>query len=156
MAKARAMATRGKYKQGDGGNGNKRRVSSWVRLGLASVRLFLKRLNQCVKNKKEDEWEKGEKLVRETNKAGCFLRLRVVDAEEKRCSICISKGKRERGGWSVMADVVRELIDSLDKKENTKEETTPGRLHVEMGKRWGNSDRLSIRVEVEGRKLVEI
>ena len=38
---------------------SKRRVSSWVRLGLASVRLFLKRLNQCVKNKKEDEWEKG-------------------------------------------------------------------------------------------------
>ena len=92
-------------------------------------------------------------MVRETNKAGCFLRLRVVDAEEKRCSICISKGKRERGGWSVMADVVRELIDSLDKKENTKEETTPGRLHVEMGKRWGNSDRLSIRVEVEGEEI---
>ena len=38
---------------------SKRRVSSWVRLGLASVRLFLKRLNQCVKNKKEDKWEKG-------------------------------------------------------------------------------------------------
>ena len=52
-----------------------------------------------------------------------------------------------------MADVVRELIDSLDKKENTKEETTPGRLHVEMGKRWGNSDRLSIRVEVEGEEI---
>ena len=72
-------------------------------------------------------------MVRETNKVGCFLRLRVVDAEEKSYNICIPKGRGERGGWSVMADVVRDLIDRLDKKENTKEETTPRRLHVEMG-----------------------
>ena len=139
---------------------SKRGVSSWVRLGPASVRLFLEGLDQCVNNGKEDEWEKGWKekgrsysMVRETNKVGCFLRLRVVDAEEKSYSICIPKGRGERGGWSVMADVVRDLIDRLDKKENTKEETTPRRLHVEMGKRWGNRDRLSIIVEVEGEEI---
>ena len=139
---------------------SKRGVSSWVRLGPASVRLFLEGLDQCVKNGKEDEWEKGWKekgrsysMVRETNKVGCFLRLRVVHAEEKSYSICIPKGRGERGGWSVMADVVRDLIDRLDKKENTKEETTPRRLHVEMGKRWGNSDRLSVRVEIEGKEI---
>ncbi|RVW75340.1 hypothetical protein CK203_052925 [Vitis vinifera] len=92
-------------------------------------------------------------MVRETNKVGCFLRLRVVDAEEKSYNICIPKGRGERGGWSVMADVVRDLIDRLDKKENTKEETTPRRLHVEMGKRWGNRDRLSVRVEIEGEEI---
>ena len=92
-------------------------------------------------------------MVCETNKVGCFLRLRVVDAEEKSYNICSTKGKGERGEWSVMADVVRDLIDSFDKKENTKEETTPGRLHVEMGKRWGNRDRLSIIVEVEGEEI---
>ena len=121
---------------------SKRVVSSWVRLGSVGVRLFLEGLDQCVKNGKEDECEKGWKekgrrysMVHETNKAGCFLRLRVVDAEEKSYNICIPKGKGERGGWSVMADVVRDMINSLNNKENTKEETTPGRLHVEMGKR---------------------
>ena len=92
-------------------------------------------------------------MVCETNKVGCFLRLRVVDAEEKSYNICLTKGKGERGEWSVMADVVRDLIDSFDKKENTKKETTLGRLHVEMGKRWGNRDRLSIIVEVEGEEI---
>ena len=83
---------------------SKRGVSSWVRLGPASVRLFLEGLDQCVNNRKEDKWEKGWKekgrsysMVREANKAGCFLRLRVVDAEEKRYSICIPKGGGERG-----------------------------------------------------------
>ena len=59
---------------------SKRGVSSRVRLGLASVRLFLEGLDQCVKNGKGDKLEKGwrEKgrsysMVREANKAGCFL-----------------------------------------------------------------------------------
>ena len=36
-------------------------------------------------------------MVREANRAGCFLRLGVVDSKEKRYSICIPKGRGERG-----------------------------------------------------------
>ncbi|RVW23494.1 hypothetical protein CK203_090717 [Vitis vinifera] len=120
------MATREITKRGSRGNGKeialgKRGVSSWVQLGPASGRLFLEGLDQCIKNGKEDKWEKGWKekgrsysMVHEANKAGCFLRLGVVDAEEKRYGICIPKGRGEKGGWSVMAEVVRDLIASLD------------------------------------------
>ena len=139
---------------------SKRGVSSRVRLGLASVRLFLEGLDQCVKNGKGDKWEKGwrEKgrsysMVREANKAGCFLRLGVVDAEEKKYNICIPKGRGEKGGWSVMAEVVRDLIASLDRKEKKKEELIPVRMQAEMGKRWGNKDRLLVRMEVEGEEI---
>ena len=139
---------------------SKRGVSSWVRLGPGSVRLFLEGLDQCVKNGKGDKWEKGwrEKgrsysMVREANKAGCFLRLGVVDAEEKKYNICIPKGRGEKGGWSVMAEVVRDLIASLDRKEKEKEELIPVRLQAEMGKRWGNRDRLLVRMEVEGEEI---
>ena len=92
-------------------------------------------------------------MVRETNKAGCFIRLGVIDAEEKRYSICIPKGRGERGGWSAMAEVIQELIASFDKKENKKEETTPGKLQVEIGKRRGNRDRHLVRVEVEEEEI---
>ena len=121
---------------------SKRGVSSWVRLGPASGRLFLEGLDQCVKNGKEEKREKGWKekgrsysMVHEANKAGCFLRLGVVDAEEKRYGICILKGKGEKGGWSVMAEVIRDLIASLDRKEKKKEELIPVRMQAEMGKR---------------------
>ena len=102
-------------------------VSSWVRLGPTSVRLFLEGLDQCVKNGKEDKWEKGWKkkgrsysMVRKANKVGCFIRLGVVDVKEKRYSICILKGRGEKGEWSVMAEIVRDLIASLDRKEKKK------------------------------------
>ena len=89
-------------------------------------------------------------MVREVNKVGSFIWLGVVDAEEKRYSICIPRGRGERGEWSVMAEVVRDLIASLDKKEEKKEESIPERLQAKMGKRWGNRDRLLVRMEVEG------
>ena len=59
---------------------SKRGVSSWVRLGSASVGFFLEGLYQCLKNVKEGKWEKGWKekgrsfsLVRDTNRAGSFF-----------------------------------------------------------------------------------
>ncbi|RVW16721.1 hypothetical protein CK203_076389 [Vitis vinifera] len=150
------MAMREKANRG--GEENGRGVAlGWirrVRLGPTSVRLFLEGLDQCVKNGNEDKWEKGWKekgrsysMVREANRAGCFLWLGVVDSEEKRYSICIPKGKRERGGWLAMAEVLRKLIASFDKKENKKEKKTSRRLQVEMGKRLGSRDRNLVRVE---------
>ena len=37
---------------------SKRGVSSWVRLGPASVGIFLEGLDQCIKDGKDDKWEK--------------------------------------------------------------------------------------------------
>ena len=134
---------------------SKKGVSSWVRLGPASARIFLEGLDRCVKDGKEDKWEKGRSysMVREVNKAGSFIRLGVVDAEEKRYSICISRGRGERGGWSAMAEVVRDLIARLDRREEKKEESIPVRLQAKMGKRWGNRGSLLVRMEVEGEEI---
>ncbi|RVW44362.1 LINE-1 retrotransposable element ORF2 protein [Vitis vinifera] len=111
----------------------------------ASVGIFLEGLDQCVKDGKDDKWEKGWKekgrrysIVREVNKAGSFIRLGVVDAEEKRYSICILRGRGGREGWSVMAEVVRNLYTMIDRREKNKDEPTPERVKAEMGKRWGN------------------
>ncbi|RVW30836.1 Obg-like ATPase 1 [Vitis vinifera] len=64
---------------------SKRGVSSRVRLGLASVRLFLEGLDQCVKNGKGDKWEKGWREKGESYSMGSRRResgkARVVDGE---------------------------------------------------------------------------
>ena len=61
-------------------------------------------------------------MVREVNKAGSFIRLGVVDAEEKRYNICIPRGRGGREGWSAMVEVVRDLIARIDRREEKKEE----------------------------------
>ncbi|RVW89113.1 hypothetical protein CK203_040211 [Vitis vinifera] len=80
-------------------------VSSWVRLGLMSVEVFLDSLNQCIKEEEMGKWERGWRengrtysLVRDENRAGYYLRLGVVDQEKRRFSIFIPKGRGERGG----------------------------------------------------------
>ena len=53
-----------------------------------------------------------------------------------------------------MAEVARDLIASLNKKEKKKkEESIPERLQAEMGKRWGNRDRLLVRMEIKGEAI---
>ena len=86
---------------------SKGELVSWVRLGPASVGLFLEGLSQCLRNGEEGRWEKGWKekgrfysMVREANRAGwCFIRLGVMDMEKRRFGICIPRGGREKGGW---------------------------------------------------------
>ncbi|RVW41156.1 hypothetical protein CK203_069836 [Vitis vinifera] len=82
------MATREITKRRSGGKG-KEIVSGWSRrLGPASIRLFLEGLDQCVKNGKEDKWEKGWKkkgrsysMVRKANK-GLKRKLGLAWLEE--------------------------------------------------------------------------
>ena len=73
-------------------------VSSWVRLGLMSVEVFLDSLNQCIKEEEIGKWERGWKengrtysLVRDVNRAGYYLWLGVIDQEKRRFSIFIPK-----------------------------------------------------------------
>ena len=120
---------------------SKKGVLSWVRMGLNSVGLFMEGLHQCIKDVKEGRWEKGWKekgrsfsLVRVTNRAGCFLRLGVVDLELKRYSICIPKGKGDKRGWTAMVEALRQMDISIDKKEQQEEVKALGRSRPDMVK----------------------
>ena len=61
-------------------------------------------------------------MVREANRAGCFLCLGVINMEKRRFSIYISKGKGENGGWASMVESLRNMGFCFDKKENRQEE----------------------------------
>ena len=120
---------------------SKKGVSSWVRMGLTSVGFFLEGLHQCIEDVKEERWEKGWKemgrsfsLVRDANKAGCFLRLRVVDSEMKRYSICIPKGRGDKGGWMAMVEALCKMDNSFEKKEQQQEVRALGRTFADTVK----------------------
>ena len=120
---------------------SKKGVSSWVRMGLNSIGLFMEGLHQCIEDVKIGSWEKGWKekgrsfsLVRLTNKAGCFLRLGVVNVELKRYSICIPKSKGDKKGWTVMVEALQQLDISTDKKEQQEEVKALGRSRPDMVK----------------------
>ena len=83
----------------------KRGISSWIRLGPASLGLFLDCLVLSIEDVRIEKWvrkwqENGRAytLVRDHNKGGCFLLLDVVDLESKRFSIFIPKGRGAKGG----------------------------------------------------------
>ena len=139
---------------------SKKGVSSWVRMGLASVGSFLEGLHQCIEDVKEGRWEKGWKemgrsfsLVCEANRAGCFLRLGVVDSEMKRYSICILKGRGDKGGWLAMVEALRKLDSSFDKKEQQQEERVLGRSFADTVKGLWNKGSNTLRVEVEREEI---
>ncbi|RVW43606.1 hypothetical protein CK203_097550 [Vitis vinifera] len=98
-------------------------VSSWVRMGLASLGVLMEGLNHCLREEKEDRWVKEWKeqgrsfsLVRSVNKAGCFLRLGVTDLERKQHRIFIPKGRGGKMGWSAMMENLQVLRMSIGRK----------------------------------------
>ena len=83
----------------------KQGISSWIRLGPEGLGLFLECLVHCSKDtivgKGERKWKENGRaysLLRDENKGGCFLRLGVVDLENKRFNIFIPKGRGAEGG----------------------------------------------------------
>ena len=123
-----------------------------------SLGLFLESLNQCIKDEEEGKWERGWKengrsysLVRDVNRAGCFIRLGVVDLEMKRYSIFIPKGRGERGGWVSMAEMLRNMGVNIGRKVNKQEERAMvkpcmERSYAEVVKRPRSRDRNTVRV----------
>ena len=91
--------------------------------------------------------------MRDANRAGCFLRLGVVDLEKKRYDICIPKGREERGGWISMAEMLRNLGVIFGRKENKQEERATGRSYAEMAKRPRSRDSKTVKVEVKGEEI---
>ena len=94
----------------------KRGVSSWIKLGPASLGPLLEGLVFCTRDTRTGHWEKlwqenGRtfSLVRGENKGGCFLRLGVVDREKKRFSIFIPKGRGAKRGWALLVEALREV-----------------------------------------------
>ena len=91
-------------------------VSSWIKLGPASLGPLIEGLVFCSKDMRTGHWEKRWQengryfsLVRGENKGGCFLRLGVTDWEKKRFSIFIPRGKGAKGGWTLMVEALREM-----------------------------------------------
>ena len=148
---------------------SKKGVSSWVRMGLNSVGLFMEGLQQCIEIVKIGSWEKGWKekgrsfsLVSVSNRAGCFLRLGVVDVELKRYNICIPKGKGDKGGWTAMVEALCQMDITVGKKVQQEEVRALGRPRLEMVKGrsfadtvkgWGNKESNIIRMEVGREEL---
>ncbi|RVW94764.1 hypothetical protein CK203_029899 [Vitis vinifera] len=149
---------RGKYKSRSGRK--KKGISSWVRLGSASLGFLLESLDHCIKDGKGGKWERDWKengrsysLVRNENKAGLFLRLGVVDLEKKQHSIIIPKGRGEKGGWVTMAEKLQQMGAFIGRKEHKQLEWGGGKLvlersYAEVVKRQKNRDKKLVRMEL--------
>ena len=96
-------------------------------------------------------------MVRVYNRAGCFLRVGVVDEVSKRYNICIPKGKGSKGGWTAMVEALCQLGIIADRKVQQEgmrvsgrpsPEKVKGRSFVNMVKAWGDKEPSPIRVEV--------
>ncbi|RVW95073.1 putative ribonuclease H protein [Vitis vinifera] len=135
---------------------SKKGVSSWVRMGFEQCRATHGSLQQCIEDRRDGNWEKRWKekgrsfsMVRVYNRAGCFLRVGVVDEASKRYNICIPKGKGSKGGWTAMVEALCQLGIIADRKVQQEgmrisgrpsPEKVKGRSFVDMVKAWGDKE----------------
>ena len=102
----------------------KRGISSWIRMGPESLGLFLEGLVHYSEDMSVGKWGRNWKengraysMVRDGNKGGCFIRLGVVDLENKNFSIFIPKGRGAVRGWTSMVDTLWRLGIDKEGKE---------------------------------------
>ncbi|RVX10943.1 hypothetical protein CK203_013310 [Vitis vinifera] len=78
----------------------KRGVSTWVRLGLDSLGLFKEGLIHCIRDEKEGRWEKEWK----------------------------EKGRRDKRGWTAMAEMVCQMEELAGRRTELQEVRTVGKI----------------------------
>ena len=141
----------------------KRGVSSWVKLGPASLGPLMEGLVFCTKDTRTGHWEKFWQengrtfsLTRGENKGGCFLRLGVTDREKKRFSIFVPKGKGTKGGWALLEEALREMepVSDRQKRQQDKEKFwSPmlGKSFAEVVKQNRSIGEEVVRVKIDNR-----
>ncbi|RVW99892.1 hypothetical protein CK203_024828 [Vitis vinifera] len=117
---------------------SKKGVSSWVRIGLNNVGLFMEGLQQCIE-----------------------------DVKGHRCGVeeiqyMYPEGQRDKGGWTAMVEALRQMDITFGKKVQQEEvralgrsrpEMVKGRSFADTMKGWGNKGSNIIRVEVGWEEL---
>ncbi|WJZ93090.1 hypothetical protein VitviT2T_012052 [Vitis vinifera] len=138
-------------------------VSSWVKLGPASLGPLMEGLAFYTKDTRTGHWEKFWQengrtfsLTRGENKRGCFLRLGVTDREKKRFSIFVPKGKGTKGGWAFLVEALREMepVSDGQKRQQDKEKLwcpILGKSFVEVVKQNCRSGEKVVRVKIDNR-----
>ena len=143
----------------------KRGVSSWIKLGPASLGPLMEGLVFCTKDTRTGHWEKFWQengrtfsLMRGENKEGCFLRLGVIDREKKRFSIFIPRGRGAKGGWALLVEALREMESASDRQVRQKDKEKlwkplVGKSFAEVVKQNRNNGDEVVRVKVDNRAL---
>ena len=141
----------------------KRGVSTWIRLGLESLGLFKKGLFHCIRDEKEGRWEmewrdRGKRftLARGSNRAGGFLRLGVVDPEQKTFCIFLPRGRRDKRGWMAMAEMIHQMEELVGRtmelqevRAGGKATTTKSYAEVVLGSNRKDTNVIKLKVSRE-------
>ena len=147
-------------------------ISSWVRLGSASLGIVLNCLILSIEDVRMVKWvrkwqENGRdySLMRDYNRGGCFLRLGVADLERKRFSIFIPKRRGAKGGWASMVETLR-CLGCADRGMKSQKEEEPrskpnmAKTYAEVTNMARGKERAAVRVEVTkeevGRNLIKL
>ncbi|RVW77237.1 hypothetical protein CK203_043343 [Vitis vinifera] len=135
-------------------------VSSWIRLGPKSIECFIDGLVSCIKiagsDIRERKWKESGRsysLVRDQNKGGLFLRIGVMDLENKRFCIFIPKGKGDKSGWVLMVEMLQRLgcyvrEESYQKEDALMLSPCMGKTYAEVAKQPKGREKTAVRVEL--------
>ena len=140
-------------------------ASSWIWLGPKSMGCFIDGMVSCIKVVGSGIWERKWKesgrtysMVRDQNKGGLFLRIGVMDLENKRFCIFIPKGRGDKGGWVLMVEMLRRLGCYVGEESHLKEDAlllSPcmGKTYAEVAKQPKGREKAVVRVELCKREL---
>ncbi|RVW53777.1 Transposon TX1 uncharacterized 149 kDa protein [Vitis vinifera] len=142
-------------------------VSSWIRLGPKSIGCFIDGLDSCIKIAGSGIWERKWKesgrsyfMVRDQNKegGGLFMRIGVLDLENKRFCIFIPKGRGDKSGWVLMVEMLCRLgcyvrEESFQKNGTLLLSSSMGKTYAEVAKQPKERETAVVRVELCKREL---